>query len=209
MDTRPPAACWSHLHMTTRTETLMGRQTCTPASPTPKVGLRVQRSEKRRQFHSWQLRCPQCDLSFILFQQFNGVVYNYTPGGVCRDQTRWERCISVPLVRPDMFHLLAQWDQYLDRFSDGPMWDPAWHRFDEDHHNCFSFCLGFINGVLAVEGRSPLSRDSFAHTFILPRMRRVSKYTTLHQHIQRHQYYVVDQQEDQQEETPVKPGLFQ
>ncbi|XP_067361497.1 MKRN2 opposite strand protein isoform X1 [Channa argus] len=138
-----------------------------------------------------------------------GVVYNYTPGGVCRDQTRWERCISVPLVRPDMFHLLAQWDQYLDRFSDGPMWDPAWHRFDEDHHNCFSFCLGFINGVLAVEGRSPLSRDSFAHTFILPRMRRVSKYTTLHQHIQRHQYYVVDQQEDQQEETPVKPGLFQ
>ncbi|XP_008288883.1 putative uncharacterized protein C3orf83 [Stegastes partitus] len=57
-----------------------------------------------------------------------GVVYNYTRGGVRRDQSGWERCISVPLVRPDMFHLLAQWDQYLDRFSDGPMWDPAWHR---------------------------------------------------------------------------------
>ncbi|KAK2915579.1 hypothetical protein Q8A73_006173 [Channa argus] len=95
-------------------------------------------------------------------------------------------------------------------FSDHPSHSPHLSlRFDEDHHNCFSFCLGFINGVLAVEGRSPLSRDSFAHTFILPRMRRVSKYTTLHQHIQRHQYYVVDQQEDQQEETPVKPGLFQ
>lgn len=58
-----------------------------------------------------------------------GVVYNYTSGGVGRDQSGWERCVSVPLVRPDMFHLLAQWDQYLDRFSDGPMWDPAWHRY--------------------------------------------------------------------------------
>lgn len=57
-----------------------------------------------------------------------GVVYNYTRGGVRRDQSGWERSISVPLVRPDMFHLLAQWDQYLERFSDGPMWDPAWHR---------------------------------------------------------------------------------
>lgn len=57
----------------------------------------------------------------------SGVVYNYTHGGVGRDQTGWERCVSIPLVRPDMFHLLAQWDQYLDRFSDGPMWDPAWH----------------------------------------------------------------------------------
>ncbi len=58
-----------------------------------------------------------------------GVVYNYTRGGVCRDQSGWERCVSVPLVRPDMFHLLAQWDQYLNRFSEGPMWDPAWHRY--------------------------------------------------------------------------------
>ncbi|XP_026163128.1 MKRN2 opposite strand protein isoform X2 [Mastacembelus armatus] len=56
-----------------------------------------------------------------------GVVYNYTRSGVCRDQSGWECCVSVPLVRPDTFHLLAQWDQYLDRFSDGPMWDPAWH----------------------------------------------------------------------------------
>ncbi|XP_060897581.1 MKRN2 opposite strand protein-like isoform X1 [Labrus mixtus] len=58
-----------------------------------------------------------------------GVVYNYTRGGVRREQSGWERCVSVPMVRPDMFHLLAQWDQYLDRFSDGPMWDPAWHRY--------------------------------------------------------------------------------
>ncbi|KAM3849463.1 MKRN2 opposite strand protein-like, partial [Diretmus argenteus] len=56
-----------------------------------------------------------------------GVVYNYTQFGVRRDQSGWESCISVPLVRPDMFNLLAQWDQYLDQFSGAPMWDPAWH----------------------------------------------------------------------------------
>ncbi|XP_049431475.1 MKRN2 opposite strand protein-like isoform X3 [Epinephelus fuscoguttatus] len=66
----------------------------------------------------------------------SGIVYNYTLGGVGKDQSGWERCISVPLVRPDMFNLLAQWDQYLDRFSVGPMWDPAWHR------NCYSKCDG-------------------------------------------------------------------
>ncbi|XP_041835962.1 MKRN2 opposite strand protein-like [Melanotaenia boesemani] len=125
-----------------------------------------------------------------------GVVYNYTQDGVRRDQSGWERCVSVPLVRPDMFHLLAQWDQYLDRFCNGPMWDPAWHRFHEEKHNCFSFCLHFVNGVLEVEGRSSLSRDDFTRSFILPKMRRVSKYTTLLQHIQKHQYYMVDRQQD-------------
>ncbi|XP_058488272.1 MKRN2 opposite strand protein-like isoform X1 [Solea solea] len=127
-----------------------------------------------------------------------GLVYNYTQSGVRRDQSGWEHCVSVPLVRPDMFHLMDQWDQYLGRFSEGPMWDPVWHRFNEDNHNCFSFCLNFINSVLAVEGRSSLSRDAFTHNFILPRMRRVSKFTTLYQHIQRQQYYVVDGQEDRQ-----------
>lgn len=130
-----------------------------------------------------------------------GVVFNYTRGGVRREQTGWERCVSIPLVRPDMFHLLAQWDQYLDRFSDGPMWDPAWHRFDEDAHNCFSFCLQFVNVVLTAEGRSPLSRDDFTRSFILPRMRRVSKYSTLYQHLQRHRYYLVDRQQDGQQDA--------
>ncbi|XP_029990052.1 MKRN2 opposite strand protein-like [Sphaeramia orbicularis] len=130
-----------------------------------------------------------------------GVVYNYTRSGVRRDESGWESCVSIPLVRPDMFHLLAQWDQYLERFSDGPMWDPAWHRFDDDTHNCFSFCLQFINGVLAAEGRSSMSRDAFTHTFILPRMRRVSKYTTLYQHIKKEKYYMVDRQEEEQEDT--------
>lgn len=57
-----------------------------------------------------------------------GVVYNYTCDGVRRDVSGWERCVSIPLVQPDMFHLLAQWDQYLDRFSEGSMWDPFWHK---------------------------------------------------------------------------------
>ncbi|XP_027135289.1 MKRN2 opposite strand protein [Larimichthys crocea] len=125
---------------------------------------------------------------------------HYTRGRVRQDHSGWERCVSVPLVRPDMFHLLAQWDQYLDRFSDGPMWDPAWHRFHDDDHNCFTFCLLFINGVLAAEGRSSLSRDAFTSTFILPRMRRVSKYSTLYRHIQRDKYYMVDRQEDREED---------
>ncbi|XP_069031703.1 MKRN2 opposite strand protein-like [Embiotoca jacksoni] len=132
-----------------------------------------------------------------------GLVYNYTRGGVRRDEVGWERCVSVPLVRPDMFHLLAQWDQYLDRFSDGPMWDPAWHRFHEEDQNCFSFCVSFMNSVLSAEGRSRLSRDVFTEIFILPRMRRVSKFTALYQHIQRHRYYVVDIQGDAQGDAPV------
>ena len=57
-----------------------------------------------------------------------GIVYNYTEDGVRRDQTGWERCVSIPLVRPDMFHLLAQWDQYLESFSEGSHWDPLWHK---------------------------------------------------------------------------------
>uniref|UniRef100_A0A3B5MHM0 Uncharacterized protein n=1 Tax=Xiphophorus couchianus TaxID=32473 RepID=A0A3B5MHM0_9TELE len=130
-----------------------------------------------------------------------GVVYNYTQDGVRRDQSGWSRCISIPLVRPDMFHLLAQWDQYLESFSEGPAWDPVFH---EEDHNCFSFCLQFLNGILAMEGRGALSRDDFTRCFILPRMRRVSKYTTLIRHLQDHQYYLTDRQEtlgDRQEES--------
>lgn len=68
-------------------------------------------------------------------------------------------------------------------------------RFHEDEHNCFTFCLQFLNSVLAVEGRSALSREDFTRSFILPRMKRASKYTTLIQHLQEHRYYMVDRQE--------------
>ncbi|KAM9758750.1 MKRN2 opposite strand protein-like [Menidia menidia] len=126
-----------------------------------------------------------------------GVVYNYTRGGVVRDRSGWELCVCVPLVRSDMFPLLAQWDQYLDRFSSGPQWDPAWHSFHEEDHNCFSFCLDFLNGVLAAEGRGALSRDALTRCFILPRMRRVSGYQRLCKHLQNHPFYLVDQDQDQ------------
>lgn len=55
-----------------------------------------------------------------------------------------------------------------------------------------------------MEGRGALSRDDFTRCFILPRMRRVSKYTTLIRHLQDHQYYLTDRQEtlgDRQEES--------
>ncbi|XP_061909313.1 MKRN2 opposite strand protein-like [Entelurus aequoreus] len=131
----------------------------------------------------------------------SGVVYNYTERGVSRDVSGWQHCVSIPLVRPDRFHLLAQWDQYLDRFSDVPLWDPTWHSFDEDNHNCFSFCLQFINSVLSVEGRPPLTRETFTRTFILPRMARVSKYMTLCRHIEKEYFYVVDRQAEGQDEA--------
>ncbi|XP_047204584.1 uncharacterized protein LOC124857385 isoform X3 [Girardinichthys multiradiatus] len=134
------------------TETSVGRQICTLASPTLKDGVQ-------------------------------------------RDQSGWGHCVSIPLVRPDTFHMLAQWDQYLEQFSEGSTWDPVWHKFHEDDHNCFSFCLQFLNSILAMEGRSLLSREDFTRSFILPRMRRVSKYTTLIRHLQKHQYYMVDRQE--------------
>ncbi|XP_061788237.1 MKRN2 opposite strand protein-like isoform X2 [Nerophis lumbriciformis] len=131
----------------------------------------------------------------------SGVVYNYTERGVSRDVSGWQHCVSIPLVRPDRFHLLAQWDQYLDRFSDVPLWDPTWHSFDEDNHNCFSFCLQFINSVLSVEGRPPLTRETFTRTFILPRMARVSKYMTLCRHIEKEYFYVVNRQAEGQDEA--------
>lgn len=71
-------------------------------------------------------------------------------------------------------------------------------RFHEDDHNCFTFCLKFINGVLAAEGHSPLSRDTFTLSFIVPRMRRVSQFMRLHQHLQSHQYYIVSHEKDEE-----------
>ncbi|KAM8868580.1 MKRN2 opposite strand protein [Synchiropus picturatus] len=122
----------------------------------------------------------------------SGVVYNYTCAGVLRDTSGWQHCVSIPLVRPDRFSLLAQWDQYLQTFSSKPMWDPTWHSFHADNHNCFSFCLQFINSVMQAEGRQPLTQEVFIQTFILPRMTRVSKFLRLYAHLHAHQYYLED-----------------
>lgn len=125
-----------------------------------------------------------------------GVVYNYTCGGVRRDTEGWEEAVVVPLVRPDMFHLLDQWDQYLERFSQSPTWDPHWSRFDEENHNCFSFCLDFVNEVLKLLGHGPQSRESFTQNFILPRMKRLWKYSALYRRLEREGCYAVDPPEE-------------
>ncbi|KAK1900944.1 MKRN2 opposite strand protein [Dissostichus eleginoides] len=69
------------------------------------------------------------------------------------------------------------------------------------NHNCLSFCLSFVNRVLAAEGREALSRETFTQIFILPRVQRVQKYLFLYKHLQTHQYYLVDREEDRQEDT--------
>ncbi|CAL1612954.1 unnamed protein product [Knipowitschia caucasica] len=126
-----------------------------------------------------------------------GVVYNYTEGGVVRDAAGWEESVVVPLVRPDMFHLIHRWDEYLERFSHGAQWDPLWTRFDPDDHNCFSFCLDFINVVLDVLGQTPQNRESFTQNYILPRMKRLWKYSAIYRRVEREGCYAVDPDLDQ------------
>ncbi|KAJ3602368.1 hypothetical protein NHX12_030126 [Muraenolepis orangiensis] len=55
-----------------------------------------------------------------------GVVYNYTRQGVVRDHTGWEQSIRVVLVQQDSFSLRNQWNKYLESYSAGALWDPAW-----------------------------------------------------------------------------------
>lgn len=61
------------------------------------------------------------------------MVYNYNEEGIHRDATGWEQCISVPLVQPDMFELLQQWDHLLEEFSMGEEWLP--HRYVAENVN--------------------------------------------------------------------------
>ncbi|KAJ7994388.1 hypothetical protein DPEC_G00248770 [Dallia pectoralis] len=121
----------------------------------------------------------------------NGVVFNYTRTGVQRDQSGWERCIRVPLVQPNMFSLLNQWDQYLHKFSNAELWDPAYKKFDEETHNCYNYSLMFINCVLATQKRTSLTKDQFTQSFVLPRIKRACKYVTLCKEISMNQFYIV------------------
>lgn len=63
----------------------------------------------------------------ICCSPFSGVVYNYSQDGIQRAETGWEQCISIPLVQPDMFGMLQQWDKLLEEFSEGEAWLP--HRY--------------------------------------------------------------------------------
>ncbi|KAL2091548.1 hypothetical protein ACEWY4_013811 [Coilia grayii] len=130
-----------------------------------------------------------------------GVVFNYTKSGVRRDYQGWERCISVPLVQPDMYNLLDQWDPYLEKFSATPMWDPIWQSFNEETHNCYNYTLMFINCVLATQGKRALSKDEFTKGFVLPRVKRASKYTTLCREISQNHFYITDSPPKETKET--------
>uniref|UniRef100_A0AC11E7C1 MKRN2 opposite strand n=1 Tax=Ovis aries TaxID=9940 RepID=A0AC11E7C1_SHEEP len=65
-------------------------------------------------------------------------------------------------------------------------------RYEEDHHNCYSYALAFINCVLATEGEEQLDRDEFTEKFVVPRTRKASKYITLYRAIEERGFYVTD-----------------
>ncbi|XP_076423758.1 MKRN2 opposite strand protein isoform X1 [Peromyscus maniculatus bairdii] len=118
------------------------------------------------------------------------VVYNYNAHGIQRDEAGWEQSLSVPLVQPSMFGLMDQWDKYLEDFSASPAWLP--HRYDENHHNCSSFALTFVNCVLAMEGKEQLDKREFTEKYVIPRTRLASKYITLYRAIQERGFHVAD-----------------
>ncbi|XP_076423762.1 MKRN2 opposite strand protein isoform X4 [Peromyscus maniculatus bairdii] len=120
----------------------------------------------------------------------SGVVYNYNAHGIQRDEAGWEQSLSVPLVQPSMFGLMDQWDKYLEDFSASPAWLP--HRYDENHHNCSSFALTFVNCVLAMEGKEQLDKREFTEKYVIPRTRLASKYITLYRAIQERGFHVAD-----------------
>ncbi|NWX19818.1 MKROS protein, partial [Aegotheles bennettii] len=125
-----------------------------------------------------------------------GVVYNYDEEGIHRSQTGWEQCISIPLVQPDMFELIQQWDELLEEFSVGEAWLP--HRYDEQEHNCYTYALAFINSVRTMQGRQQVSKSEFTERFVIPQTRRASRYIAVHQELTTKEFYIVplpDQEE--------------
>ncbi|KFO27463.1 MKRN2 opposite strand protein [Fukomys damarensis] len=120
----------------------------------------------------------------------NGVVYNYDGRGVQRDRTGWEQSLAVPLLQPGMLGLQDQWDRYLEDFSAHGAWLP--HRYEEDHHNCYSYTLTFINCILATEGKEQLNKSEFTEKYVVPRTRLASKYIVLYRAIEEHGFYAIE-----------------
>ncbi|XP_009067916.1 PREDICTED: MKRN2 opposite strand protein, partial [Acanthisitta chloris] len=125
----------------------------------------------------------------------HGVVYNYDQEGIHRAETGWEQCLSIPLVQPDMFELLQQWDKLLEEFSMGEAWLP--HRYDEHEHNCYTYALAFINSLLTAQGQQPLTKGDFTGTFVLPHTKKASRYLTLHQELTHNEFYIVPLADDE------------
>ncbi|KAM4721758.1 MKRN2 opposite strand protein [Rhinophrynus dorsalis] len=118
-----------------------------------------------------------------------GVVYNYNETGVHCDDTGWEQCVTVPLVPPDQYALINQWDSYLEEFSAANKWLP--HRYEERDHNCYTFALTFINAVLALQEKKTFTKKGFTERFVLPKTRRLSKYLTICREISEKGFYIV------------------
>ncbi|XP_069871694.1 MKRN2 opposite strand protein-like [Dipodomys merriami] len=118
-----------------------------------------------------------------------GVVYHYTALGVQRDRAGWEQSLSVPLVQPGLFALMDQWDKYLEDFSAAGAWLP--HRYEEDHHNCYSYALTFVNCVLSIEGKAQLDKGEFTEKYVVPRTRLASKYITLYRAVEEHGFHAI------------------
>ncbi|KAM8799865.1 MKRN2 opposite strand protein [Eudromia elegans] len=126
-----------------------------------------------------------------------GIVYNYDEEGIHRDEMGWEQCISVPLVQPDMFGLLHQWDKLLEEFSAGENWLP--HRYEEHEHNCYTYALAFINSVLTAQGKQHMSKSEFTEKFVIPQTKRASKYITLHQELMSKEFYIIHHREQEKQ----------
>uniref|UniRef100_A0A4X2L4V6 MKRN2 opposite strand n=2 Tax=Vombatus ursinus TaxID=29139 RepID=A0A4X2L4V6_VOMUR len=119
-----------------------------------------------------------------------GIVYNYNEQGVHRDEVGWEQSISIPLLQPNMFGLMDQWDKYLEEFSATDAWSP--NRYEEHCHNCYTYALTFINYILTAEGKHQLDKDEFTEKFVVPKARRASKYITLYRAVEEHGFYIID-----------------
>ncbi|NWR77509.1 MKROS protein, partial [Centropus unirufus] len=118
-----------------------------------------------------------------------GVVYHYNEEGIHRAGTGWEQCISIPLVQPDMFGLLQQWDELLEEFSGGEAWLP--HRYEEHDHNCYTYALAFINSILTAQGKRCMSKSEFTERFVIPQTKKASKYITVHRELTANDFYIV------------------
>ncbi|XP_055115414.1 MKRN2 opposite strand protein isoform X3 [Symphalangus syndactylus] len=125
--------------------------------------------------------------------------------GVQRDGAGWEQSISIPLLQPNMYGMMEQWDKYLEDFSTSGAWLP--HRYEEDHHNCYTYTLTFINCVLMAEGRQQLDKGEFTEKYVVPRTRLASKFITLYRAIREHGFYVTDCPR-QEVQPPEGGGLY-
>ncbi|XP_063072158.1 MKRN2 opposite strand, tandem duplicate 1 [Engraulis encrasicolus] len=123
-----------------------------------------------------------------------GVVHNYTLSGVRRDDQGWEKCLCLQLVPPWRNNLTHTWDNELEQFCSTSDWTPE--RFHEEREFgscCYAFALAFVNHIQVLEGKTPLSKEEFTGTHILPRIKTISKYIQVYQAIAQHGFYAAGQ----------------